>query len=86
MKVRNGFVSNSSSSSFVIGKNFMTEEQSAEFSKFLNEYHVSGDCLEDTYIFESPFYFFGEISIHDTEVMSFLKKVGVDTKYVSILS
>jgi hypothetical protein len=37
MKVRNGFVSNSSSSSFVLGKYFMTPEQIEEFKSLIKE-------------------------------------------------
>ncbi len=85
MKIKQGFVSNSSSSSFVIGKNFMTEEQVAGFSKFLRELHGSEDCAEETYIFESKHYFFGKISQHDEEVVEFLRGAGVATKYVSMM-
>jgi hypothetical protein len=37
MKIRSGFVSNSSSSSFVIGKYFMTPEQIEEFQSLIEE-------------------------------------------------
>jgi hypothetical protein len=37
MKIRNGFVSNSSSSSFVLGKYFMTPEQIEEFKSLIKE-------------------------------------------------
>jgi len=36
MKVRGGFVSNSSSCSFVIGKAYMTEEQIKKFQEFIH--------------------------------------------------
>lgn len=51
MKVRNGFISNSSSSSFVISKHCMTDEQIKEFNEFLNE----NDSEEDEY-YEYGFY------------------------------
>lgn len=41
MKIRNGFVSNSSSSSFVIAKSYMTEDQLFAFNLFLNEFRNS---------------------------------------------
>lgn len=50
MKRRNGFVSNSSSSSFVIYKKLMTEEQIKGLKQFyarMQEEH--GDCLGDSY-------------------------------------
>jgi hypothetical protein len=49
MKIRNGFVSNSSSSSFIIGKYFMTLEQILEFEQLRD---LIGEALENGY--ESP--------------------------------
>lgn len=42
MKVRNGFVSNSSSSSFIIGTQFLTEDQILKLEKLYIE-----DCAND---------------------------------------
>lgn len=46
MKIRNGFVSNSSSCSFVLGKYYMTDEQIEQFNDFidfLKSYREHGD-------------------------------------------
>ena len=83
MKIRLGFVSNSSSSSFVIGKNFMTKKQIEEFSIWANQFNEDDDTCE-SYIHEDNYYFFGEISIHESEkIKSFLKNIKVNPKYVS---
>ena len=47
MKMRNGFISNSSSSSFIISKNYMSNEQIDIFNKFLNE--DDSECDEYEY-------------------------------------
>lgn len=85
MKIRTGFVSNSSSSSFVIGKYFMTEEQIKKFHDLIEKFDEAADLnynddpieFEDwvimpndgTYITEDDKYFFGEISNEHYEVM-----------------
>ena len=83
MKYRAGFVSNSSTSSFVLGKNYMTNKQISKFREFLMEddkYFI--DCGEG-YIGETDYYFQGESSMHwDDKLMKFLKEIGVDLKYV----
>jgi 4-aminobutyrate aminotransferase-like enzyme len=50
MKIRTGFVSNSSSSSFVIGKYFMTLEQIEEMQGLANKLNMSrtGDYPDDS--------------------------------------
>jgi hypothetical protein len=49
MKIRQGFVSNSSSSSFVLGKSYMTDEQIDKFSRFTSyiEDFADNNCSFD---------------------------------------
>lgn len=86
MKMRKGFVSNSSSSSFVLGKNFMTEEQITKFSEWLKEMeskpYNSEDTKEsgfyETYIHNSKKYFHGEAEQADSDkIINKLEELGV---------
>ena len=61
MKIRNGFVSNSSSSSFVIGKYFMTQEQIKAFRIKITEISNSFEGEYGAYLDESDHYFYGEV-------------------------
>lgn len=85
MKIRTGFVSNSSSSSFVIGKYFMTDEQIKKFHDLIEKFDEAADLNynddpiefedwvimpnDETFIFEDDKYFFGEISNEHYDVM-----------------
>jgi len=71
MKIRYGFVSNSSSSSFCIYKNLMTSDQIVEFRQVIKDAYNSDD---ETNIFESGNYFVGRLSMHDRMVPAFLKR------------
>ncbi len=82
MKIRTGFVSNSSSQSFCIAKCYMTDEQIKKFGDWLCEDRE--EPLYETYIGESDFYFQGEMSQHEGRVGEFLRSIGVDSKYIGI--
>jgi len=84
MKIRNGFVSNSSSSSFVIAKSYMTKEQGELFENFIGN---SGKLCSDTYISSGEYYFLGTVEQCDNSaVVDFLVSIGVDEKYIEFVS
>lgn len=60
-KIRMGFVSNSSSSSFVLVKNMLTEDEIAKFKAFVR---LHNDSASEGYIEESKSAFFGAIDNH----------------------
>jgi len=76
VKIRYGFVSNSSSSSFVLDKDGMTEAMLKEFRVAVHEAEKE-DGSGDTYIFESERHFHGNLSMHDEKVSNFLRKYNL---------
>jgi hypothetical protein len=102
MKIRNSFVSNSSSCSFVIGKTYMTEEQISKFRDFIDwlcdreddepipeEYQGLADIDEypECTPLETKYYFVGEVDQHITGALSeYLERIGVNLKYVNCVS
>ena len=81
MKIRNGFVSNSSSCSFVIGKEYMTDEQINLFRDFIeNEIKINGHFERETFIYDDKHYFVGDLDINEDEekIIKFLKSIGVE--------
>lgn len=80
MKIRQGFVSNSSSSSFCIAKCYMTPEQVTKFQDWLVENR--GELCDETHIHSRKYYFIGDISMHEVKLREFLKGIGVDMQYV----
>jgi len=82
MKIRQGFVSNSSSQSFVIAKCYMTEEQIQQFGDWLSKMYDDPEPLYETNIGETTLYFIGEKSQHENRITEFLTKIGVDPQYI----
>jgi hypothetical protein len=62
MKIRNGFVSNSSSSSFVLLKSTVSDGFIRKFSEWVD---VHNNVANEGYIDESKSAFFGTKSYHD---------------------
>jgi hypothetical protein len=97
MKIRNGFISNSSSSSFVIGKMFMTPEQLNQFNNWrpqfdsstfttINDIRTVDDYEMEygTILLEADDYFYGEIDNYAVEIYKdFLISIGVNPKHIA---
>jgi hypothetical protein len=65
MKTRSGFVSNSSSSSFILPKKDLTLEQLRVLTSWINNYNESEYGRdEDHHVQETTHYFFGYVSYH----------------------
>jgi hypothetical protein len=88
MKVRTGFVSNSSSSSFMIDKYYLSQEQ---IDKIKNHIEVSKGMDEDFYnkdesdawdITEEEKYIKGFTSMDNFDMYFFLEKIGINEKIV----
>jgi hypothetical protein len=71
MKVRLGFVSNSSSSSFCIYKPLMKKEEIVEFRDLIKAVRESDDEVS---IGEDGDYFIGRLSINNEVLQTWLKK------------
>ena len=82
MKIRSGFVSNSSSSSFVILKSDMTEKQIELMKGWIKEYNDS-DEYEEGYPQEGKKVFFGEVSYH-ASLDEFLVGIGFNVNKMEI--
>jgi len=70
MKIRVGFVSNSSSSSFCIYKKLMNDKQIEEFREIVNK----DDPYGETCIGENGDYFIGTLSMHNEEIPGYLRR------------
>jgi len=82
MKIRLGFVSNSSSSSFVLDKNGMTNEQIDAIKNWVDKVNYHND---DTHINESEKHFYGEMSYHlDPCLSEVMKENKIDSKLLDV--
>ena len=82
MKYRNGFVSNSSSSSFIIGKAHMTERQIKSLSKLVLVFNDDEEHY-DSYITESEYYFVGNVEYRDVEdLRTIVSKSRISKKFI----
>jgi hypothetical protein len=75
MKTRPGFVSNSSSSSFVLLKSDMTELQILQMKEWITEYHNKN--YDEGYPIEGKKCFYGEVSNHSM-MYEFLEGIDVN--------
>jgi len=65
LKIRLGFVSNSSSSSFVLSKKELTPNQKKGFSSWVDIHNETFSNMRDDHcIYESTNYFFGQVDYH----------------------
>ena len=78
MKIRNGFVSNSLSSSFVLDKEGMTTEQIEEFKLVLEDEEAYDN---ETRIMETKNHFIGNISMHSNYIGDFLRENSLEAEY-----
>lgn len=76
MKVRNGFVSNSSSSSFLISKRFITDEQMEKIRDIVYPDYSFW------YISEDETYFAGRTDMDNFDMHDFMVSIGVDMEHV----
>ncbi len=77
MKIRTGFVSNSSSSSFCIAKAYMTEDEIKKCSEFCLEHK------EQSWMSEQKLYFVGMIYFDEDELMPFIRKTGISQEMIA---
>ncbi len=80
MKVRNGFVSNSSSSSFVIQLDDLTVKQLQKIQDHYKE--ISEDRRDDTWAITMGSVVQGSTSMDNFDMRSLLERIGIDMSKV----
>jgi len=80
MKIRNGFISNSSSTSFTIDKNNLTKEQII----LIQDHYLDCDDTDDEwFIYDENNEISGHTSSHRFNMKKYLKDVGVPDEYIT---
>ena len=74
MKLRFGHVSNSSTSSFVMYKPGLTEEQLEGMREVIEKHNAQTD---DAYVDEIKYFFIGDVSNHCSEVMNMIQNLEI---------
>jgi hypothetical protein len=77
MKRRFGFVSNSSSSSFVIGKNFIPEDKYVDFIDRLSDLE-DDESEEGLYFYDNKHYIIGNVSQHHEGFRELVDEFGLN--------
>jgi hypothetical protein len=77
MKIRQGFVSNSSSSSFVIAKCYIPDDKYDDFIERLEE--ITDEVSEEMFYFdETEYYIMGDVSNHTTLFTDLIEELKLD--------
>ena len=83
MKKRNGFVSNSSSSSFIISKKYLSPSQIESIKNHSTLAKTYGiDCDDPWFITENEFTIDGSTSMDNFDIYEFLELINVPKQYV----